>query len=108
MTLPDFKIKDNFCIILVKIWRKLVNWFRRYSKINIVIGDLGSEQREVKRNTTALGAFKIKNNFCIIMLKIWCKSVYLVQEIWQKQFCICSGQIAVKEGRECLSFRLRL
>ena len=31
----------------------------------------------------------------------------LVQEIWQKQFCLRSGQIAVKEGRDG-NVRLRL
>ena len=31
----------------------------------------------------------------------------LAQEIWQKQYCLRSGQIAVKEGRDSLA-RLRL
>ena len=31
----------------------------------------------------------------------------LVQEIWQKQFCLLSGQIVVKEGRDGI-VRLRL
>ena len=47
-TLGAFKIKNNFCIIMVNIWRKSVNWFKRYGKKSIKTVDLGSEQIALK------------------------------------------------------------
>ena len=64
MTLPGFKIKDNFCIILVQVWRKSGNWFKRYSKKSIDTVDLGSGQIALKEGRDGLVRFHLLKKKC--------------------------------------------
>ena len=47
-------MKDKYCLNLVKIWHKSVNWFKRYSKKSIYTVDLGSGQITVKEGRDGL------------------------------------------------------
>ena len=100
-------ITEQICITLVKIWRISVYWFKRCGKKSIDTVDLGSEQIAFKEGRDALLDFVFKRRKLHQIGENLAQIGPLVQEIWQKQFCLRSGQIAVKEGRDG-NFGLRL
>ena len=95
-------MKDKYCLNLAKTRHKSTNWFKCYSKNSTDTADLGSGQIAVKRDASALGGFLNKKSLLHHNGENLAQIDLLVQEIWQKQFCISSGQIAVKEGHDGL------
>ena len=50
-------MKDKYCLNLVKIWHKSVNWFKSYIKNSTDTADLGSGQIAVKEGRDDLARF---------------------------------------------------